>query len=1364
MGPEYLKFSTLDLDTDRPQVYFQNTHVHPRHHRFFDQVLDTEFKPLEHFHGSLSYHPDIVGPSGAKGVYAYRPSQFYSHFSIVWRAHTILAANMPFLENNLVHWIPNRLLPFYYAELDRGIYRDSRIPLIFDEDVYGDADFLALNPAVGYGRLKALDPDETPHPRDVALYETLPNELPRVAGVISMQPQTPLSHVNLRAVQNGIPNAFIRDADEDSDITDLTGSYVRYEVTEEGWDIRAATKEEVDAHYESSRPAETQTPERDLSVTTIKSLREIGFDDWDVFGVKSANLAVLHTLDFPGRTLPYGFAIPFYFYHTFMNETELGEEQLFGKKSAPEDEKFTLAADAKLIDAVTTMLAHPKFQEDFEVQEEMLDDLRDAIKDAESPQWIIDALTAMHGTYPKGQSLRYRSSTNNEDLPNFNGAGLYDSKTQHPDETEEDGIDKSLKQVFAGLWTFRAFSEREFHRVDHMAAAMGVLVHPNYSNELANGVAVSFDTTAEADDEERFDKYYVNTQVGEDLVTNPEVHSVPEEILLHNKTYGWGYYSYTVLGLSNHAEPGQVLMNEIQMRQLRANLAKIHDHFRDLYNPACGEDFAMEIEFKITSHNLLSIKQARPWVFSPAEATKAPTNLTGTVTDDSVTLSWDAPANSTVTGYKVLRLDRAVNELGNYQVLVDDTCSTDTTYTDTDVEADGRYVYRVQARNGDALSGHSYIFHSDPGATREDAVNLGDITGLQETMFPTYTIDGDDEVVQFFSFTLTEPKFVDIALNQMGYDADLALEDEVGKRVRESTASGASNESVGGVLLEGTYYIRVDAVEEGENSYVLRYGVSNPDPMNVEALRLAANHQATGAPTIGGTVQVGETLTATTTDISDDDGLDNVSYSYQWIRNDGTDDDIPGATSSTYTLTSADQGKTIRVRVSFTDDRGNEEVLTSAATGAVSPATEQQRTPNRPATGTPAIIGTAQVGQTLTATTTDISDDDGLENVSYSYRWIRNNGTDDDIPGATSSTYTLTSADQGKTIRVRVSFTDDENNPETLISAATVSVVAAPAPLTASLTSRPASHNGTSTTFTFDMSFSEEPKPGFSYKTLRDDAFRVTGGSVKKAGRLNKPSNIPWRITVAPDGDGDVTIVLPVTTDCEAVGAVCTGDRRKLSSGFSLVVPGHNSPATGTPAIIGTVEVGQTLTATTTDISDDDGLTNVSYNYQWLADDVDISGATSSTYVLTTSEMGKTIRVRVNFTDDRGNVESLTSTSTTAVATAPVPFTVSLEDRPASHDGTGEFTFGIRFSENFRVSLRRLRNSAFTVTGGTIERARRQVPGSSIAWVITVEPNSNDAVRIVLPATTKCKARGALCTDDGRKLSNSLDFTVPGPG
>ena len=521
-------------------------------------------------------------------------------FRLQSRIFTVLAASLPLLTDNLLLHFRSIDLLHEYAQ-----YQDSRITLVFDSDVHPEDDFLALNTGVGFGRLRSLEPDERPHPRDIVVYETLPNELSKVAGIVTTVPQTPLSHVNLRAKQDRVPNAFIRDALDNADISGLLGSYARYEVTSNRFTVRAATPAEVDAHYASQRPARVQVPRRDLSVTEITALSEVGFSDWDAFGVKAANVAVLRTLGFPAGTVPDGFAIPFYFYDTFMTETALGEETLFGKKSWPEEDKFTLAADAKLLDAVTAMLAHPVFQTDFAVQEEMLDDLRDAIKDATSPQFILDALTAMHDTYPTGQSLRYRSSTNNEDLPGFNGAGLYGSYTQHPDETEEDGIDKSLKQVFASLWNFRAFSEREFHRVDHTAAAMGVLVHPNYTDEKANGVAVSFDPiTSYAD------HYYVNTQLGEDLVTNPAAHSIPEELLLRKNST-----TYSVLGTSNLVEPGTLLMDDDQINQLRRHLTTIHDRFKRLYSPAAGKPFAMEIEFKITSADQLAIKQARPWVF-----------------------------------------------------------------------------------------------------------------------------------------------------------------------------------------------------------------------------------------------------------------------------------------------------------------------------------------------------------------------------------------------------------------------------------------------------------------------------------------------------------------------------------------------------------------------------------------------------------------------------------------------------------------------------------------------------------------------------------------------------------------------------
>ena len=98
----------------------------------------------------------------------------------------------------------------------------------------------------------------------------------------------------------------------------------------------------------------------------------------------------------------------------------------------------------------------------------------------------------------------------------------------------------------------------------------------------------------------------------------------------------------------------------------------------------------------------------------------------------------------------------------------------------------------------------------------------------------------------------------------------------------------------------------------------------------------AENSPATGAPTISGTAQVGETLTAVITGIADADGLSGETFTYQWVSSDGTaDTDIEKATDSTYKLVAADQGKSIKVRVTFIDDGGNEETLTSAPTAPV---------------------------------------------------------------------------------------------------------------------------------------------------------------------------------------------------------------------------------------------------------------------------------------------------------------------------------------------------------------------------------------------------------------------------------------------
>ena len=206
------------------------------------------------------------------------------------------------------------------------------------------------------------------------------------------------------------------------------------------------------------------------------------------------------------------------------------------------------------------------------------------------------------------------------------------------------------------------------------------------------------------------------------------------------------------------------------------------------------------------------------------------------------------------------------------------------------------------------------------------------------------------------------------------------------------------------------------------------------------------------------------------------------------------------------------------------------------------PSMQNQRA-NSPATGGPGITGTVQAGETLTATTDGIEDEDGLTGAVFAYQWVR---SDTDIEGAASSNYTVTGDDEGKPIQVRVTFTDDAGNAESLTSYAKLSAPpliipdeepppestatreareaqgaqeAAETPLTAAIHDAPGSHDGQED-FTFELRFSEEPKEGFSDVTLRDHAFTVTRGTVVGARRLDGDSATPntrWEITVSPD-------------------------------------------------------------------------------------------------------------------------------------------------------------------------------------------------------------------------------------------------------
>ena len=437
---------------------------------------------------------------------------------------------------------------------------------------------------------------------------------------------------------------------------------------------------------------------------------------------------------------------------------------------------------------------------------------------------------------------------------------------------------------------------------------------------------------------------------------------------------------------------------------------------------------------------------------APGQPQKVAVNNRGV---DEVTLNWDPPdsdGGSAITSYTVAyepddssskstrRISRSHteshtdNSIGSTRVT-----TTGTSFTVTGLTGGTEYAFRVIATNdvGD-------------GPPSEEVLGTPLEPPPLEAEFPSspyssWTHSGTDD----------RPQVV-VAFS---------------RPVASFTASTPSVSVAGGTLLSGQAH-----EEQGlENAYILFLDPAGTDAIQFNLLPnepcdsggicakdgttlsvvpvthtilgpATENSPATGHPTISGKVEVGETLAASISGIADADGLDNAVFAYLWLADDVG---IAGATGSSYTVVDADEEKTIKVRVTFTDDGGKQETLTSEPTAAVA-AKE-----NTPATGAPTISGTARVGETLTASVGDIGDDDGIANAEFTYQWLADGA---EITDATGGSYTLVDADAGKAIKVRASFTDDEGNAESLTSAATAVVEEAeptePPPKPTNLTAR----------------------------------------------------------------------------------------------------------------------------------------------------------------------------------------------------------------------------------------------------------------------------------------------------------------------
>ncbi len=596
LGAEECKLLVVGVDTPDPRLYLINTQTFSYHWDFATQALGSglsleAFNAITYFRddrsnlaGTIVAHDRFAPAGGAEeGLYAL---EFWPTDPVgarhVGLAFGLVAAAMPFAAGRLAYHPAGETQEALLLR-DTAELRRLGVRTVSTRELFSNVSYVALNLGEGFGVLGAVDPTASRPPtvRDVALFRTLPNDLGHVAGVISETPQTPLSHINLKARQNDTPNAYVRGAAGHERIARLLGRVVRYEVGAEDFALEPATPQEVEAWLERIRPAAAQAPRRDLSLTQIVDLDRLGHGDAHRVGAKAANVAQLRRM-LPASVVPDGYAIPFSFYDEFMQHNGFYDDadEMVGDAE--------LAADALRRDAA-------------------LEKLRRRIRKGDLPRSLARAIGDLHERFEFDgiESVRCRSSTNNEDLEGFNGAGLYDSFTHRPHEGK---LSRTVRQVWASLWNLRAYDEREFHRIDHLSAAMGVLVHPNFDDEAANGVAVTKNPY-----DANWPGFYVNVQVGESLVTNPDPDATPDELLI-SAIGPRGEYETQYIRRSTLTRDDAPVLSAGEIAVLTDALATIHARFREVYDKLDDDGFAMDVEFKFDAAGGLVVKQARPWV------------------------------------------------------------------------------------------------------------------------------------------------------------------------------------------------------------------------------------------------------------------------------------------------------------------------------------------------------------------------------------------------------------------------------------------------------------------------------------------------------------------------------------------------------------------------------------------------------------------------------------------------------------------------------------------------------------------------------------------------------------------------------
>jgi hypothetical protein len=529
LGDERFSKCLIDLKTN--DIYYFDTNVYQMHSEFVFKHLYKEEESPERLAAFLSNY-DEEKPEFLL-LYILEHKKVNKYTFAFWEGDRMQPKHVAqaykrlketFFAGEQLYFRPDAYDHKQVAEQVPGL------PIASNDDLYSYQDYQLFNEGRRVGKLRVIDSLKHGERHqllfesdDIILVNVPIPTLTVVSGIITEEFSTPLSHLGLRARAWGIPHIGFKSAS--AAYKKWNGKVVYFEARSDGHTLRPATKVEIaDWKAEKVKARTVTLPDADLKQLELKSLDNIRAVEATAYGAKTSNLGEIVHSKGEGFQVPPGMGIPIAYYQAHMKHHK------FDKK-------------------INKLLKNKKFRSDSAVRQKELIALQAEIRKAAIDEELMDKIVAKAtemGFWAPDKGLFVRSSTNAEDLPGFNGAGLYDTV---PNVKGRDALAEAVKQVWASVWNLRAYEERQYFGIDHSGVYGAVLVQVGV-NPTAAGVLV----TAHIFDPQAKSTYTINAKSGLGIRV-VDGHKRGEEIL-------FDYQSKTIRVLSRSDEDTMLVFDD----------------------------------------------------------------------------------------------------------------------------------------------------------------------------------------------------------------------------------------------------------------------------------------------------------------------------------------------------------------------------------------------------------------------------------------------------------------------------------------------------------------------------------------------------------------------------------------------------------------------------------------------------------------------------------------------------------------------------------------------------------------------------------------------------------------------------------